>query len=206
MPQRPPEALRRNLEGRLLRAVLLCSDGVLGNPETEAAAQEDWARPASHEFCPEDGAESGSPETEQAAENSRASSSLSPGSLPGFFKSLFEAASSLGAAAVWALACRVVLARRVLICSAILSVPYTGLGISSGRRHPGGLAGTLRRGFPGGHVPLNRFLVTEQLSVAIPNHDIPSRDILSLDYASLLSGSRNAAWSYANPIGVFLLV
>jgi len=104
MPHRPPEALRPNLAGRLLRVGLLGTDGVLGDPETDGCAQEDRARLSPHKFCREDGAESGSPETEQPAEDPRASSSLSPGSLPGFFEGLFEAATSLGAAAVLALA------------------------------------------------------------------------------------------------------
>ena len=89
MPQRPPEALRRNLEGRLLRAGLLGSDGVLGDPETDGCAQEDRARLVPYEIRSEDGSKSGSPETEQAAEDPRAPCCLSSGSLPGLFEGLF---------------------------------------------------------------------------------------------------------------------
>jgi hypothetical protein len=148
MPQRPPEALRPNLEGRLLRAGLLGSDCVLSDPETDGSPEEDRARLPPHEIRSEDGSESGSPETEQAAEDPRAPCCLSPGSLPGFFESLFEAATSLGAAAVWALARRAVSARGVLPWSPILPVPHTGLGISSGRRYSGSLSAALRRRLP----------------------------------------------------------
>jgi hypothetical protein len=164
MPQRPPEAFWPNLQGRLLRAGLLGSDGVLGDPEADNRAHEDRARLPSHEFPREDGAESGSSETEQAAEDSRASSSLSPGSLPGFFESLFEAATSLGAAAVLALVRRAVSGRRVPR-STVFAVSYPVLVSLFSQGDTGGLPSALRRGVPGRHVPLNRFLAAEQLSV-----------------------------------------
>jgi len=69
MPQRPPEAFWPNLQGRLLRAGLLGSDGVLGDPEADNRAQENRACLPPHKLCGEDGAESGSPETEQATED-----------------------------------------------------------------------------------------------------------------------------------------
>jgi hypothetical protein len=192
-----------------MRVGLFGSNGVLGDPEADSRAQEDRARLPPHEFCREDGSESGSPETEQTAEDPRAFCCLSPRSLPGFFEGLFKAATSLGAAAVLALARRAVLAGRVLPCSPILPALHTGLGISFARRDASGLSGALWRRLPVRVWPRGGLGVSEQvpvLWVVVLPTGVEAGIEAALDEAPVVRGSfTHVPRRHGEGIGIFAL-